>query len=137
MPRARWTDVASTENVPQIRQAVADFACANGISESRVTDIRLAISEAVTNAVVHAYRRHAQPGSVYVSATVEGGWLELRVVDEGSGMAPRDDSPGLGLGLPLIYRLADQTELRPLPNGDGTELWMRFRLSEAARKPTT
>ena len=130
MARARWTALASAENVPLIRQAVVDFACANGISESRADEIRLAITEAVTNAVVHAYGRHAQPGSVYVSATVQGGWLELRVVDEGSGMASRNDSPGLGLGLPLIYRLADQSELRPaLPDGDGTELWMRFRLS--------
>jgi serine/threonine-protein kinase RsbW len=132
MPRARWSAAASAENVPEIREAVVDFACANGISEAQTRDLRLAISEAVTNAVVHAYRRHAQPGSVYVAATVDGGWIELRVVDDGIGIAPRNDSPGLGLGLPLISRLADQVELRPLPDRDGTELWMRFRLDKPA-----
>jgi anti-sigma regulatory factor (Ser/Thr protein kinase) len=137
VPRARWSALASAENVPEIRQAVVDFAYANGITEARARDIRLAISEAVTNAVVHAYRRHAEPGSVEVSATVEGGWIELRVVDDGIGTAPRNDSPGLGLGLPLIYRLADQVELRRLPDGDGTELWMRFRLDKPATMPGT
>jgi serine/threonine-protein kinase RsbW/stage II sporulation protein AB (anti-sigma F factor) len=133
MPRARWSALASAENVAQIRQAVVEFACANGITEARARDVSVAISEAVTNAVVHAYRRHAQPGSVYVSATLEGDWLELRVVDDGIGPTPRKDSPGIGLGLPLINRLADQVELRRPPDREGTELWMRFRLD----KPTT
>jgi anti-sigma regulatory factor (Ser/Thr protein kinase) len=137
MPRARWGALATAANVPQIRQAVVDFALANGIAEAQVHDIGLAISEAVTNAVVHAYRRQAQPGSVYVAATVEDGWIELRVADEGIGVAPRNDSPGLGLGLPLINRLADQSDLRPLPDGDGTELWMRFRLEGPAGKRRT
>jgi serine/threonine-protein kinase RsbW/stage II sporulation protein AB (anti-sigma F factor) len=137
MPRARWSALASAENVPEIRHAVVDFAYANGISESLARDISLAISEAVTNTVVHAYRRHAQPGSVYVCAMVEGGWFELRVVDDGIGTAPRNDSPGLGLGLPLIYRLADQVQLHRLRDRDGTELWMRFRLDKPATMPET
>jgi anti-sigma regulatory factor (Ser/Thr protein kinase) len=132
MPRARWSALASAENVAQFRQAVLDFAYANGITDARARDIGLAISEAVTNAVIHAYRRHAQPGSVEVSATAEGDWIELRVVDEGLGPARRKDSPGIGLGLPLIYRLADQVELRRVRDGDGTELWMRFRLDNPA-----
>jgi anti-sigma regulatory factor (Ser/Thr protein kinase) len=118
--------------VGEIRQAVVDFAWAHGITDARANDLGLAVSEAVTNAVVHAYRRHAQPGGVNVSATVDGPWMEVRVVDDRSGMAPRTDSPGLGLGLHLIYRLADQVELRARPDGPGTELWMHCRMS----KPT-
>jgi serine/threonine-protein kinase RsbW/stage II sporulation protein AB (anti-sigma F factor) len=135
MLRARWSAIATAASVPQIRQAVVEFACDNGITEAQAHDIGLAISEAVANAVVHAYRRDAQPGGVYVSAKVEGGWIELRVVDDGIGIGPRSDSPGLGLGLPLIYRLADQVELRQLPGGDGTELWMRFRMTKPASMP--
>ena len=128
MPCARWSALASPDNVPQLRQAVVDFACANGIGESMVVDIRLAVSEALTNAVVHAYHRYAQPDSVRVSATLQDDWIEVRVADDGQGFAPRDDSPGLGLGMPLIHRLADQVELRRPGDGDGTELRMRFRL---------
>jgi len=123
-------------NVRQIRESVVDFACTNGISERRAADIRLAVSEAVANAVLHAYHRYAQPGSVCVFAAVELGWLELRVVDDGTGMARRNDSPGAGLGLPLISMLADQVEVRRRPGRDGTELWMRFRLDEPTRTPT-
>jgi anti-sigma regulatory factor (Ser/Thr protein kinase) len=135
MARASWSALASANNVPQLRQAVVDFAYANEIPESIVEDIRLAISEAVTNAVVHAYSRFARPGSVHVVATVEGNWIELRVRDDGSGFAPRDDSPGLGLGVPLINRLADQVEVRPVPHGDGTELCMRFHIPDRGPQP--
>jgi anti-sigma regulatory factor (Ser/Thr protein kinase) len=137
MPRARWSASASAENVPQIRQAVVDFAYAHGTTEARARDIELAISEAVTNAVVHAYRHDAQPGSVHVDATIDGAWLELLVVDDGVGAAARTDSPGLGLGLPLIQRVADQVELRSRSDHDGTELWMRFRLDTPAAMPGT
>ena len=44
-------------------------------------------------------------------------------------MAPRNDSPGIGLGLPLIRHLTDQFEHRRAPGSVGTELWMRFRLA--------
>jgi anti-sigma regulatory factor (Ser/Thr protein kinase) len=65
-----------------------------------------------------------------VAVTVrEREWIDVRVADDGSGMAPRDDSPGLGLGLPLIRHLADQFDHRRTPGGDGTEVWMRFRLA--------
>ena len=128
MPRARWSAPALADNVPQLRQAVVDFACVNGVGESVVVDLRLAISEALTNAVVHAYHRYAQPGCVRVSASIERDWIELRVADDGSGFAPRNDSPGLGLGIPLISRLADEVELRRPPDVDGTEVRMRFRL---------
>jgi serine/threonine-protein kinase RsbW len=58
------------------------------------------------------------------------------VTDDGSGMAPRDDSPGIGLGLPLIRHLADQFEHRRPPGNVGTELWMHFRLAASgARDP--
>jgi anti-sigma regulatory factor (Ser/Thr protein kinase) len=130
MARGQWSALASAENVAQIRDAVLEFIQAIGIADARANDIRLAVSEAVANAVMHAYRCQAQPGSVHVSATADGEWIELQVIDEGIGSAPRTDSPGLGVGLSLIRRLADQTELRLPPGGHGTEVWMRFRVDE-------
>jgi anti-sigma regulatory factor (Ser/Thr protein kinase) len=106
---------------------VVDFVCELDVPEPGLSDIRLAVSEAVANAVVHAFRERAA-GTVTVSLTTsDPGWVEVRVTDDGSGMAPRDDSPGLGLGLPLMRHLADQFELRRPPDGVGTEVWMRFR----------
>jgi anti-sigma regulatory factor (Ser/Thr protein kinase) len=128
MPSASWTAPATAESVPQLRQTVVDFAYEHGVPEACLEDIRLAVSEAVSNAVVHAFRGRAD-GTVIASVIIDAPeWVEVLVTDDGSGMAPRDDSPGLGLGLPLIRHLTDQFEHRRPPGGDGTELWMRFRL---------
>ena len=70
----------------------------------------LAVSEAVTNAVVHAYRG-GPPGAVRVRArwTAEG--LEIVVEDDGVGIWARPDSPGLGIGLPTIATIAERFEI--------------------------
>jgi serine/threonine-protein kinase RsbW len=127
-----WTVVASEQNVAQVRESVAEFAYENGVREPRLSDVRLAVSEAVTNVVVHAFRGFTESGTVTVAVAVrEHEWIEVRVTDHGSGMAPRDDSPGLGLGLPLIRHLADQFSHQHPPDGVGTEVCMRFALPRA------
>jgi serine/threonine-protein kinase RsbW/stage II sporulation protein AB (anti-sigma F factor) len=113
---------------------VADFADEHGVTEPCLSDIRLAVSEAVSNAVIHAFRGR-EHGTVIASVTTsDGEWIEVRVTDDGSGMAPRDDSPGMGLGLPLIRRLTDQFEHRSPADSSGTELWMRFRLDRSGAR---
>jgi serine/threonine-protein kinase RsbW/stage II sporulation protein AB (anti-sigma F factor) len=127
MPSSSWTAPAAANSVPELRQAVVDVAYAHGVLDPCLSDIRLAVSEAVSNAVVHAFRGRAD-GTVTVSIiTRDPVWVEVRVTDDGSGMAPRDDSPGIGLGLPLIRHLTDRFEHRRPPDGVGTEVWMRFR----------
>ena len=134
MPSASWTAAASAESVAHLRQAVVDFAYQHGVPEPCLSDIRLAVSEAVSNSVVHAFRGRAD-GTVIASVTLDAPeWVEVCVTDDGSGMAPRDDSPGLGLGLPLIRHLTDQFEHRQPPGGVGTELWMRFRLAPSGAR---
>lgn len=129
MPSTSWTVVASERNVAQFREWVADFAYENGLREPRLSDVRLAVSEAVTNVVLHAFRGSGESGTVTVTVAVcDDEWIEVRVTDHGIGMASRDDSPGLGLGLPLIRHLADQFSQGPPPDGVGTELWMRFAI---------
>ena len=129
MPSASWTAPASAKSVAQLRQAVVDFAYEHGVPDPCLSDIRLAVSEAVSNAVMHAFRGRAD-GTAIASVTMDDpGWVEVRVTDDGSGMAPRNDSPGLGLGLPLLRHLTDQFEYHRAPGSVGTELWMRFRLA--------
>jgi serine/threonine-protein kinase RsbW/stage II sporulation protein AB (anti-sigma F factor) len=127
VPCASWTIAARAENVAFARQAVLDFAADHGIAEPKLTDLRLAISEAVTNAVVHAFRDRSDPGTVEVLVRVSSDERHVDVVvrDDGCGMTPRPDSPGLGLGLPLIRHLADRFDHHEPANG-GTELRMRF-----------
>ena len=96
-----------------------------------LSDIALAITEATTNAVLHAYRDTDMPGTVQVSARLDGEHVCFYVRDEGSGLAPRVDSPGLGLGLGLIAQVADSADVRA-PEDGGTEVVMRFAVSRAA-----
>ena len=77
---------------------------------------------------VHAYRDAPAPGTVSVSGEVlRVERLQVCVSDEGAGMTPRSDSPGLGLGLPLIAQVADPVDIEPGPHG-GTRVTMGFAL---------
>jgi serine/threonine-protein kinase RsbW/stage II sporulation protein AB (anti-sigma F factor) len=108
---ARWTVVATADQVAVLRSAVTAYAQAVGVAAQRLGDVRLAVSEAATNAVLHAYRGRA-PGEIRVDASVlEDGTLTIIVEDDGFGPLPRTDSPGLGLGLPTIASVADAVEL--------------------------
>jgi anti-sigma regulatory factor (Ser/Thr protein kinase) len=113
--------------VPLLRGAIADFLTCAGIGEPLLTSAKLAVSEAVTNAVVHAYVGAPRPGAVRVDATLADGSLLVEVCDDGSGMMPRLDSPGLGVGLPVIADMADTLDIGSSPRG-GTLLRMSFRV---------
>jgi serine/threonine-protein kinase RsbW len=121
---AEWVLPAHDENVPELRRAVHEFAEAQGADRVVLTDLALAVSEAVTNAVIHAFVDR-EPGSVRVCAMTGVDELTVVVTDDGRGMQPRPDSPGLGMGLPLIAQLAAHFDIREPPGG-GTELRMTF-----------
>jgi serine/threonine-protein kinase RsbW/stage II sporulation protein AB (anti-sigma F factor) len=104
-----------------------EYARRLGLAEETLQALRLAVSEAATNVVLHAYADAPAPGPVHVSVEIDEPHLRIVVSDDGGGMKPRPDSPGLGLGLPLIAQLAESFEVESPPGG-GTELCMRFRL---------
>jgi anti-sigma regulatory factor (Ser/Thr protein kinase) len=120
---------ATPDHVGRLRRTVADFAWRHGASERSLESVNLAVSEALTNVVVHAYRDVAAPGPVLVVVAVHDGALIVTVADEGCGMSPRADSPGLGLGLPVMQRLADTFEIAPRAARSGTALRMAFALA--------
>jgi serine/threonine-protein kinase RsbW len=115
----------------QARRAVVDWARGHVEDRAVLSDIALAVTEATTNAVLHAYRDREVPGTVTVTAELDGDHVSFAVRDEGSGLAPRVDSPGLGLGLGLIAQVADSADVRA-PESGGTEVVMRFSVSRAA-----
>jgi len=115
---------STPSGVGAMRREVAAFADRAGMGEDGVGDVQLAVSEAATNAVVHAYRE--SDGRLHVRAHVEGMELIVVVVDTGSGLAPRADSPGLGLGMPLMASVT--TRFQVVSQGKGTEVQMAFAL---------
>jgi len=122
---------ARPESVAAARAAVVEFAARRGASPETLEAVALAVSEAATNVVVHAYRDAAEPGAIEVTAAEAGGELWVIVADGGSGLRPRRDSKGLGLGLGLIAQASDGVDLVHRAAG-GLELRMRFALAPPA-----
>jgi anti-sigma regulatory factor (Ser/Thr protein kinase) len=111
------------------RQALTGACEALGLGPRATGDVRLAVSEACTNVVAHAYRDQDGPGDLEVDVLVQPGELTVIVRDRGTGIAPRVDGGGLGLGLPLIAALTRRAEIGA-PEDGGTEVTMTFGTDE-------
>ncbi|MCW2957913.1 MAG: domain S-box protein [Solirubrobacterales bacterium] len=123
--RFRRRRPAVAASVPLLRRELTEWARAVGVDDEHLQAVRLAVSEALTNAVIHAFI-HTDPGHVELSAATNDDALEIRVTDDGSGMGPRPDSPGLGMGVPMIGKLCSTVDLGEGPDGTGTEVRMVF-----------
>jgi len=126
---ARWSFEATREAPGDGRRAICEFAAGAGATDRALGSVAVCVSEAITNAFVHAYRHDDRPGRVEVEAELDGDSLWVRVRDQGRGLEPRLDSPGLGLGLPLIAQLSASSEIVS-PEQGGTEIIMRFDVRE-------
>lgn len=120
---------ARAENIALVRHAFGALGETLAIDDQLLFDLRLAVTEACANVVVHAYAGQP-PGPLDVLATLLDDELTVVVRDEGSGIEPHPDSPGLGLGLPLIASLAESVQLGR-DEQERTEVRMTFSLSGA------
>ena len=127
---------ARSANESLARSAVAAFAAQLDPTLDELGDIKTAVSEAVTNAIVHAYPE--QLGTVYLRAQITGGdTLELTVKDKGRGipdisqaMEPLYTTGGddrSGMGFTIMESFMDHLHVRSVP-GKGTTVSMRRRI---------
>ncbi len=114
-----WRFAATPEHVPLMRHAVVGMVEGLGIDRDAVA---LAVTEAVANAVRHAYP--GGPGEVRVVVSVVGDGVVVSVSDDGIGVRgfTATQSPGVGLGLGLIRALADRVRIEPGSNGTLVEM---------------
>jgi serine/threonine-protein kinase RsbW len=135
MPDIELVLAARAENIAIVRHVLGGLGEAYEVPEEKLSDIRLAVTEACANVVVHAYP-DGQEGPMEVVASKEDETLTVLVRDWGCGIRPRPDSPGLGLGLSLIAALAEAVQL-----GHGeeqrTEVQMTFTLRDAMASVST
>ncbi len=115
-------------SVSRAREALADLARRVGAPED---DVKLAVSEAVGNAVMHAFRGR-EAGTITLRAQSEGDRLQVVVADDGRGMSPNLDSPGLGFGLSLITRLALDVHFDSSDRGTTISMWFPAGVTPAA-----
>jgi len=120
----RLTLPARPENVAVVRHVLGAFAEALQLPDLVIEDMRLAVTEACTNVVRHAYA-DGEPGPVEILIRPVGDTLQIVVSDEGRGLGPSPDSSGPGLGLPLIAALTHTLEIEQAPVG-GSRLRMSF-----------
>jgi serine/threonine-protein kinase RsbW len=119
---------AKADHVAPARREVVAYAREHGAADP--DGIAVAVSEAVTNAVVHAYVDAPAPGDVEVFARRDpDNGIEIHVRDDGRGMMPRRDCPGLGVGLPLVAKLAQRFRVETRPGG-GTAISMYFAVHD-------
>jgi serine/threonine-protein kinase RsbW len=118
-----------------VRASAAELGAAFGFSDERVEDLKLAISEAVNNAIDHGNRGEVSK-LVAVVFEIDGEKLEIRISDQGAGMDGHDvsrhviDEQSLeagqlrGFGMYLISELVDDYEVNS--SQKGTVLTLRL-----------
>ncbi|HWH15269.1 MAG TPA: ATP-binding protein [Miltoncostaeaceae bacterium] len=118
---------AEPDSLAIVRQAVTGVAEVLGLPEERLDDLKVAVTEACTNVVLHAYA--GDTGAMEVRVRQDDRSLVVTVRDEGAGIVPRAEktSPGLGLGLQMIAALADDVRIAA-GDGGGTSVRMAFLL---------
>jgi anti-sigma regulatory factor (Ser/Thr protein kinase) len=121
---------AVPDSVPRARKELSAFAAGAGMTGEQLEGVRLVVSEAVSNAVLHAYDQ--EQGEIQVTAAVVPGELWILIADEGAGLrAELSENRGLGLGLGWMAQFSDGLTLLTRSSG-GLEVRLRFNLFEAA-----
>ena len=117
--------LAVAESIPRARVAATQIAIRSGVAGELLDEIRLVVTEAVTNAVRHAYPERTGTDVFHVTAVVVENELWVLVADDGCGYQTPSQDPGLGLGLALIAQFSEEYVITQLAPG-GTEVRMRF-----------
>jgi serine/threonine-protein kinase RsbW len=125
---ARIVQQADVTSIAQARHWITAFAAARGMAGTRQAELAMAVSEAVTNVVRHAYGED-ETGEIILDAAADDEWLTVQITDHGCGAG---ESTSLGLGLPLMTELAERIEFGAPRDGVGTIVLMEFPLSAAA-----
>jgi anti-sigma regulatory factor (Ser/Thr protein kinase) len=120
-----WTLPAVPASVGAMRRLASAFATAAGAADETSYAVTLAVSETVTNAVVHAYVGR-EPGPVTLRCQVDGERVIVEVADEGAGITARHDSPGVGHGLATVGAMAQTLDVASRPDVAGTVVTMSF-----------
>lgn len=134
MAEVRLEIPARPEYLALARQVVAAAAALEPrFRDERIDDLRVAVSEATTNAI-KAYAHLDGDQRIVIACNLGEDRIEVEVRDEGGGFdvesvaaAPSPDSPDRldwehGLGIPLMRELTDETEIRATGSGTAVRL---------------
>jgi serine/threonine-protein kinase RsbW len=124
----RLTIPARAEYITLCRLALTGIARVRDLSDEVLADLKLALTEAASNSVRHAYVGADHAGLVEISYELLPDRLVIEVTDEGEGFDPAEaDGPPEelsegGLGIAIIRAIADEVEIGKQPDGRGSRL---------------
>jgi serine/threonine-protein kinase RsbW len=124
--------MARAENLTLVRLALAGLANAAGAPEEVVADLKLAVTEACSNAIQHAYQAGDGEDEIVVRYTIDSGVVSIDVSDTGRGFSaegsPAEQANGdhAGLGLMIIRELTDATDVISGSSGTRVSFAKRF-----------
>lgn len=124
------------ENESFARVVIAAFAVQMSPTVSEIADIKTAVSEAVTNAIVHGYE--GTSGMVLLKARIDDHWLTVEVQDHGKGIGDIEqamepfytthpEQERSGMGFAVMQTFMDELHVESSP-GQGTTVHMRKRI---------
>src|SRR6476619_5663000 len=119
---------ARARNIAVVRRALEAIAEELALPRRLVKDMRLAVTEACTNVVRHAYTGEEadDQSALRVELRPQPRGMLVVVEDRGRGLGPSPDGGGPGLGLPLIAALTEDLEITSGPGRRGSRVAMSF-----------
>lgn len=130
---------AVSENESFARIAVASFVLGLDPEMEVLCDIKTAVSEAVTNAIIHGYENNAE-GQVCIECSLSGGVLNVKISDRGKGIkdvlkamepmytdSESDERSGMGFTVMSVFM--DSIDVKSKP-GYGTDVYMSKRVAD-------
>ena len=138
----KLTVPAISENEPFVRDAVAAFCVRLDPTLDQLSDIKTAVSEAVTNCIVHAYA--GGEGEIEVECAARDGALHIRISDSGRGIedvaralepffTTLEGDERSGMGFTIMQTFMSEFSVRSAP-GEGTVVTMKKQIAPAVRR---
>ncbi len=127
---------ARSENEGFARMAVAAFISSMNPTMDELADVKTAVSEAVTNCIIHGYQQ--RPGKIFLECSIAGAEVTIGITDEGVGILNIEQAmepmfttkPELersGMGFAFMEAFMDDVQVFSSP-GKGTRVVMRRKI---------
>ncbi|MBN1300915.1 MAG: ATP-binding protein [Melioribacteraceae bacterium] len=128
---------STTENLSLVRDFVKETTSAAGLSEVDVRKVTLAVDEACTNIIKHAYK-YSPNGNITIHITVDNEKISVKIVDDGGHFNPnlvpepdllklQKERKGGGLGMFLMKKLMDSVTYTNLTGNRNQVVLVKFR----------
>lgn len=130
---------SNAQNEGFARMVIAAFITGTNPTLEEVSDVKTAVSEAVTNSIIHGYRD--KEGSVIIRASVTGRSIYIEVIDKGNGIADveramepmyttRPDEERSGMGFSFMEAFMDKLEVTSeLGVGTTVKMWKEIGIT--------